>query len=129
MRKLALLVMLLLIVVLAVPAFAAQGDSGPGITGPDRELLASAEAQGQQTITLLVMAKPGRGAAAATAIAAKGGTIRFQDNPLGYIRVVAPIGQAEAIAKLPDVQAVDVNELVPLPDPEPEGVVGIIPPD
>lgn len=127
MRKLALLVMLLLIVVLAVPAFAAQGDSGPGITGPDRELLASAEAQGQQTITLLVMAKPGRGAAAATAIAAKGGTIRFQDNPLGYIRVVAPIGQAEAIAKLADVQAVDVNELVPLPDPEPEGVVGVIP--
>ncbi len=127
MRKLSLLVMLLLIAVLAVPVLGAQNDSGPGITGHDRELLAQAEAQGQPTVTLLVVAKPGRGPAAATAIAAKGATIRYQDDQLGYIRVVAPIGQAEAIAKLKDIQAVDVNEIIPLPDPDPEGTVAVIP--
>lgn len=127
MRKLTLVVMLLLIAVLAVPVLGAQEDSGPGITGHDRELLAEAEAQNQQTITLLIVAKPGRGPAVAAAVAAKGATVRYRDDQLGYLRVVAPIAQAEAIAKLTDVQAVDVNEVIPLPDPRPDGTVGVIP--
>ena len=71
--------------------------------------------------------EPGRGLAAANAVLAKGATIRYRDDQLGYLRVLAPVAQAENIAKLNDVLAVEVNEVVPLPDPEPEGVVGIIP--
>ena len=126
MRKLALLVMLFLIVVLAVPTFAAQ-NGGPGLSKHDRDLLAAAQAQNQSTTTLLLVAKPGRAVALATAVVGKGATIRYQDNQLGYIRVIAPVAQAESISKLPDLQALEVNELVPLPDPEPQGVVGIIP--
>jgi hypothetical protein len=117
--------MLLLILVLAVPVFGAQ--VGPGLSKQAEALLAQAEAQNQTTTTLLLVAKPGRAIALATAVAGKGATIRYQDNQLGYIRVIAPVAQAEAIAKLPDLQALEVNELVPMPDPEPEGVVGIIP--
>ena len=127
MRKLALLLMVFLILVLAVPAFGAQSGGGPGLSRHDRELLSAAEAQNQSQITLLIVAKPGRGLAAANAVLAKGATIRYRDDQLGYLRVLAPVAQAENIAKLNDVLAVEVNEVVPLPDPEPEGVVGIIP--
>ena len=125
MRKFALIGMLLLILVLAVPAFGAQ--SGPGLSKQAEALLAQAEAQNQTTTTLLLVAKPGRAVALATAVAGKGATIRYQDNQLGYIRVIAPVAQAEAISKLADLQALEVNEIVPLPNPEPEGVVGVIP--
>ncbi|MBP6789839.1 MAG: S8 family serine peptidase, partial [Candidatus Promineofilum sp.] len=125
MRKFALIGMLLLILVLAVPAFGAQ--SGPGLSKHAEALLAQAEAQNQTTTTLLLVAKPGRAVALATAVAGKGATIRYQDNQLGYIRVIAPVAQAEAISKLADLQALEVNEIVPLPNPEPEGVVGVIP--
>ena len=124
MRKFALIGMLLLILVLAVPAFGAQ--SGPGLSKQAEALLAQAEAQNQTTTTFLLVAKPGRAVALATAVAGKGATIRYQDNQLGYIRVIAPVAQAEAISKLADLQALEVNEIVPLPNPEPEGVVGVI---
>jgi hypothetical protein len=116
--------MLLLILVLAVPAFGAQ--DGPGLSKHAQDLLAQAQNQNQTTTTLLLVAKPGRAIALATTVAGKGATIRYQDNQLGYIRVIAPLAQAEAIAKLPDVQAVEVNEIVPLPSPEPQGTVGVI---
>ena len=125
MRKLALLLMAFLILVLAVPAFGAQ--SGPGLSKHDQALLAQAQNQNQTTTTLLLVAKPGRALALANAVAGKGATIRYQDNQLGYIRVLAPVAQAEAIAKLPDLQAVEVNEIVPMPDPEPDGTVAVIP--
>ena len=127
MRKLALLVMMFLILVLAVPVLGAQDGGGPGLSKHDQDLVAAAEAQNQTTITLLVVSKPGRGLAAANAVAAKGATVRYRDDKLGYYRVVAPIGQAAAIAKLSDVQAVDVNELIPLPNPDPDGTLATIP--
>ena len=89
MRKLALLLMAFLILVLAVPAFGAQ--SGPGLSKHDQALLAQAQNQNQTTTTLLLVAKPGRALALANAVAGKGATIRYQDNQLGYICVLAPL--------------------------------------
>lgn len=127
MRKLALFVMLLLVLVLAVPAMGAQADRGPGLSSHDRALVAEAQAQNQSTVTLLVVAKPGRSAATAAGVVSKGATIRYRDDQLGYFRVVVPIANAEAVAELKDVQAVELNEIIPLPNPEPQGTVGVIP--
>ncbi len=58
-----------------------------------------------------------------------GGKVNYRDDDISYLRVLVALDKAEAVAALSDVQAVDVNEVIPLydPRPEPDGVVGIIP--
>ena len=64
---------------------------------------------------------------AASDIARLGGQIQFRDDALGYLRVSVPVGQVKAVAALASVQSVDVDELVPLPDPRPEGAAATVP--
>ncbi len=95
----------------------------------DRVQLAKARAAGETTVTLLVAARPGKAASAATALRALGAAIAYRDDTLDYLRATVPIDQVDAAASLADVQAVELDQVLPLPDPrpEPEGVVGVIP--
>ena len=66
------------------------------------------------------------------AVTNAGGSIRFRDAALGYVRADVPTAKVAAVAASAGVQAVDVDEVVPLPDPSPGGSVGPItrpPPD
>ncbi|HYF65309.1 MAG TPA: S8 family serine peptidase [Herpetosiphonaceae bacterium] len=105
----------------------AQGGAARGLSKHDRALIADAQAQGKSTITLLIAAKPGSNKSLAGAIAGLGGTVRFRDDDIGYLRVAVGIGQADAVARLNEVQAIDVDEIIPLDDPQPEGAVGVTP--
>ena len=87
----------------------------------DRALLAEAHAQGDATVTLLIATAPGGTKPVADAIAAQGGTIRYRDNDLGYIRAVVPSAKTEAVAAVNGIQAVDLDEIIPLDDPRPTG--------
>ena len=87
----------------------------------DRALLAEARAQGDATVTLLIATAPGGTKQVADAIAAQGGTIRYRDNDLGYIRAVVPRAKAESAAAVDGIQAVDLDEIIPLDDPRPQG--------
>ncbi len=82
---------------------------------------------GSPSVTLLVAAKPGKNASATRAIESIGGVVRFREDDLDYLRVVIAPAKVNAVAALPDVYAVEVSETVALPDPRPDGVVGIIP--
>ena len=95
-----------------------------------RELLAEARSQGRATVTLLVATSTGSTSAVATALQGLGGTIRYQDDQLGYVRVVIPTAQVEAAAALNGVNAVDLDEVIPVYDPRPqaEEVVQVDPP-
>ena len=102
---------------------AAAGGEAPGsrLGAHDDQLLAEARLAGQTTVTLLVAAKGGAARDAARQLEALGGIVRKQDAALGYLRVDIPIGQAKAAAALPAVEAVDLDEVLRLDPPAPEG--------
>ncbi|HET9445873.1 MAG TPA: S8 family serine peptidase [Steroidobacteraceae bacterium] len=107
-------------------ASAAKGSSSKlGQRG--EQLLQEAEQSGKTRVILLIAVKSGASSQAVTDIAALGGQIQFRDDAIGYLRVSVPVGQALAVAALASVQAAEVDEIVPIPDPRPEGIAAIVP--
>src|SRR5215207_9586031 len=80
----------------------------------DRALLAAANAEGKTTITILIAADKGQNRQVERGIASLGGTVRYREDSVNYIRAIIPVGQAEAAAKLAGVRALDIDELIPL---------------
>jgi hypothetical protein len=83
------------------------------------ELLASARASGESTTTLLIAASSGQTRSVAAAIEKLGGTVRYREDSVDYLRVSIAIDRAEDVAALNGIDAVDVDEILPLPDPKP----------
>ena len=115
----------------APTAFAAPGSPGPagdnGLGKHDRELLAQAKVQGKKTVTLIVSTGTNQNSKVATAVAALGGTVGYRDDAIGYLRVTVPLAAAAQVAAISGVEAVDVDEVVPLEDPRPDGQTGPVP--
>jgi len=93
----------------------------------DEKLLAEAIGEGRGTVTILVAAKGGAARQAAAAIAAAGGTVAYRDDALGYLRADVPTKSVRALAGDPSIQALDLDEVFEVPEPRPEGAVGVIP--
>jgi len=108
------------------PAFAQSG-SNKGLSKHDRELLAEAIANGQSTVTLVIAAQRGSNKGVVQGIQSLGGTVRFRDDDVDYIRAIVPIDKAEAAATLSGVQALNLDEIIPLDDPRPDGAVNPTP--
>jgi len=104
-----------------------SGSAAVGLSKHDRELIAEARVNGQTSVTLLVASKPGKNSAAASAIQSLGGTIAYREDTIGYLRVKIGIDKVDAVVKLASVRALDVNEVIPYKDPQPEATVGVIP--
>jgi hypothetical protein len=117
------LVLVLAVVFSAVGPVYAQAGNGGRLSKHDRELLADAIANGQSTVTLLIAAQRGANKSVANGIQSLGGTVRFRDDDVDYIRAIVPVDQVEAAATLPGVQAIDLDEIIPLDDPRPDGAV------
>jgi hypothetical protein len=104
--------------------------SGAGADRPNQffeEQLQAARDAGQSTVVLLVAAKAGQNPTAVAMIEALGGTIAYREDSIDYLRVLMPLDAVDAVAALPAVQYVDLNQLVPLPDPRPDGVNAVAP--
>lgn len=86
----------------------------------DEKLLADAEAKGEATVTLIVATDAGQATAVAEAMKGLGALVTNKVDQVNYVRVSIPTGQVHRAAKLPGVSAVDLNESVPLPDPQPD---------
>ena len=87
----------------------------------DEQLLAKARIEGRATVTILVAAKGAAAKQAEAAVTNAGGTVRYRDAALGYIRADVPTEKVAQVASNASVQAVDLDEVVPLPDPRPRG--------
>jgi subtilisin family serine protease len=127
-----LTLLLLLACAAAMPASAAPASS-QRLSKHDRELLAEARAQGTATVTLLIAAKPGAFNQVVSGITRLGGAVGYTDSLIGYVRATVATGRVEAAASLPGIDAVDLNEVIPIEDPRPghdetvEGTVPIVP--
>ncbi|HEX6291628.1 MAG TPA: S8 family serine peptidase [Herpetosiphonaceae bacterium] len=93
----------------------------------NRELLQEAQAQGKTTVTLLIASQPGANKTVVSGLAGLGGVVRFRDDDISYIRADVPIAQAQAAAQLNGVEAADLDEVIQLDDPRPEGAVPVTP--
>lgn len=124
--SLILVLMLAYSFVLPVGTASAKAQGGK-LRKEDRAALAQARAQGQGTVTLLIASQPGRNRSVAGGITGLGGTIRYQDDDLDYIRAVVSVDKADAVAALSGVQTANLDEVIPLDDPRPAGSVNPTP--
>jgi hypothetical protein len=111
----------------AVGSASAQSGGNGGLSKHNRELLAEAIVNGQSTVTLLIASQPGANRTVASGITRLGGRVRYQEDTINYISAIVPTNKVNAVAALNGVQAVDVNEIIPLDDPSPDGTVPVIP--
>jgi hypothetical protein len=87
----------------------------------DRQLLAEARAEGKSTVTLLIAATKGANKTVIAGLTKLGASVRYREDSIDYIRAVVAIGKADAAANLSGVQAADLDEVIPLDDPRPQG--------
>ena len=111
----------------AAAATKAKPKSDKGLGDADRARVAAAQRAGKPTVTLLVAAQRDQMSAAADQLRALGGVVLKSDRSVDYLKVEIPTGNAEKAAALSAVSAVDVDGLVPIDDPQPEGTQQPIP--
>jgi subtilisin family serine protease len=114
----------------AVSAEAAPGATraNPSQLGKhDRQLLSDARMAGDKTVTLLIASRPGQNNSVVDGLRALGATISKQDSDISYIRAIVPIDKAATAANLAGIVAADLDEVIPLEDPQP-GPEGQVPP-
>jgi subtilisin family serine protease len=87
----------------------------------DLDLLAAAEAKGEKDVVLIVATDKGKAQNVADELKKLGGKIAKQVDGVGYVRARVPTSSVLKAAKLPGVAAIDLNESIPLPKPEPQG--------
>ena len=91
--------------------------TGPFAQVPRRSFLfkdargdvAIARARGDKEVTLIIAAMPGANASLAKTIIAMGGTIRFRDDDVDYLRARVPIDSVEKIVRDPGLHSLEVT--------------------
>ena len=94
----------------------------------DRLLLAEAGARGESTVTVLIAARPAATDQVANAVASVGGTVQGPGHRNGLRPRPGPHRQGrQRWLVWPGVEALDVDEIIPLPDPKPDGIASPMP--
>lgn len=95
----------------------------------DAALLAEAKAAGDPQVTLLIATEPGAAEDVATELEGLSGAwVGYTQDEIGYVRATVTTDAADAAVEraqgLSAVHAIDVNEVVPVPEPVPEPASG-----
>ncbi|WTL48299.1 S8 family serine peptidase [Streptomyces sp. NBC_01497] len=118
----------------AVPAFAASTGRAPGNTpattadklgAADAGLLATARADHEKTVTMMVATAPGATEQVSGQLhKVKGALVGKTYDALGYVRATVPTSEAaaaiSAASRLPSVHGIDLKKEIKLDDPAPE---------
>jgi subtilisin family serine protease len=134
-KALAALAALACIVVPAVLATTAAGTvnavsqagSPVELSKRERALVIAARSKGESTITLMVASKANANAKVARDLDSLGAQVVYRADNLDYVRAAVPLDQLDAVLKLDGLLAADVDEEIPVGDPQPGGFVNLIP--
>ncbi|GIF66309.1 serine protease [Asanoa ishikariensis] len=85
----------------------------------DLELLAEAKAKRARSVMLIVATDKGESADVAAGLKKLGATVAKRVDSVGYVRASVPTNSVLNAARLPGVAAVDLDEIIPMPEPEP----------
>jgi len=91
-------------------------------TKQDRIALARQVAQGARVVSLLIATPRAGTTNVAASVRALGGTVAYRNDRLGYMRVRVPIGRADQASRLGGIQTINVDTVIPLADPSPDGM-------
>lgn len=91
------------------------------ITAHSKSLLAQATAEGRPTVVILVATRPQRADSVAAALQSLGATILSKDHALGYVSAQIATSRVFEASRLPDVEVLDLDEVIPLELPDAEG--------
>ena len=112
------------VVLTGATAFAgSSGKGGGGLSKHDRALLAQAKADGKGTVIVIIASKSGANRDVVKSIEAQGGSILNRDDSLGYVLARVATDKVQAVAALDSIEGIDLDEIIPLEDPRPEGSV------
>jgi hypothetical protein len=109
MRRVRLWLSPALLFAFSVSSTNAQVARRPFLFKDGRGEVAAARARGEHEITVIMAAMPGANAQLARAIAALGGTIRFRDDNVDYIRARMPVDSVERLAADPSIHSLDIT--------------------
>jgi subtilisin family serine protease len=98
---------------------APKGTSADKLGTHDLELLAEAEAKGERSVTLIVATDKGKAADVASGLTKLGGKVAKRVDVVGYVRARVPTAAVRKAAGLAGVAAIDLDETIQLPDPDP----------
>jgi subtilisin family serine protease len=84
----------------------------------DADLLAKAESSGARNVTLIISTERGQASDVAAAVKKLGGTVAQRYDKVGYVLASVPTAKVVKTAKLAGVSAVDLDEVLKLPDPD-----------
>jgi subtilisin family serine protease len=93
----------------------------------DKALAAEAERAGKPEVTMVVAAEKGQAVTAANQLRSIGGVVQAIEEDVDYVKVAVPPAMASAALKLDSVRAIDVDGLIAMDDPRPDGTGDPIP--
>lgn len=89
-----------------------------------QELLIEAQSAGKAKVTVMVLTDKGGTAPVVAQLKKLGATVGYTHDRTGYVRATLPTRDALAVAQIAQVQRVDLDELLEVPDPAPERAGG-----
>lgn len=93
------------------------------LTKRDRELVAQARAEGKSTVTVLIAAEDGQNSTVVSEIQSLGGTVQVVNDGIDYVLATVPINKIESAPALDGIESLGLDEVLPLEDPRPQGIV------
>lgn len=100
---------------------------GKELDARDKTLVAEAERAGKPEVTMVVAAEKGQAVTAANQLRTIGGVVQAVEEDVDYVKVAVPPEMAGAALKLDSVRAIDVDGLIAMDDPKPDGTADPIP--
>ncbi len=95
--------------IVAAPGVSAQVPRRPFLFKDSRGEVAAARVRGESDVLVVVAAMPGANPRLARAIAQLGGTVRFRDDDVDYIRARIPVDSVELLASHAAVHSLDIS--------------------
>jgi subtilisin family serine protease len=83
--------------------------------------ISTGRADAARPVTVLIAAKDGRTSSVIAGVKALGGTVTEKTSSIGYVKAELPAGRFGKVSDLAAVKAVDVDRLIRLEDPKPQG--------